>query len=343
MSKVDLRKIRDSFSDLVTALVIQCEEDVETYNEAIAIFEDSWFENEDTINFAKKIESALISSLLTEEKKLTILSEYFSVMKNLVSILKRFVQWDNWFTLKGRKIWYSDKIRLNHIRRNIESGNFDIATKRIRDLLEIKLKKFILNYTRIFFGEKKWRRGLPEDKNKILNEFEAYIPLPFKEKSDILSNLHLEDFYDIIHFLTVDRMENKVEILNELNSKLIIIRSYLQRSSHEYNPWNDDVLEVVEICNNFLLNVLRGIIPCPWNSPIFISDKIKVISDKDLHSLEEILPEDILIDKNLNVKSSILKHFRIIDFIFTISNGQLSFEIDPDYKNEEIRIKKNPL
>jgi len=344
VKKFDIRKVKESFSSLITAFVIQCEEDVESYEEAIAIYEDSWFEDEEVVNFAKKIDDAIITHL-TEERKITILSEYILVMKNIVSLLKRFVQWDNWFTLKGRKIWKSDKIQLNNIRRNIESGHFDIANKRIRSLLEIKLKKVIINYSRIIFGEKKWRRGIPEDKNRILSEYETVIPLPYKEKSDILSNLDLEDFYDIMDFLTVEKMENKLEFLNELNFKLVNIKTNLQKSSLGFNPWNSVILEVVEICDNFLLNLLRGDIPCPWNSSVFLSrEKIKQINQKDLQSLEKLLPEIILLDKSLMVKSYIQTRFELIDLIFTVSSKKSHYQILPDYKKEEITIKtKNSI
>lgn len=342
LAKFNVEIIQESFSSLLMAYVIQCDSEVQNYEEALEFHENSWYELEVVTYFAKLLKSFMLKISPSLDDKTRLISDYLSTIKDLVSRLKRFVQWDIWFSLKGKGIWREDKILLNDIRRNVESNNFDLAINKIKVILEEKLKNFIFNYTRILFGDNKWRRGLPQDLNKRLKSFESYIPIPNIDEREILANLDLRDYFRIIKFLNTVKTEQKIEFLKIIEELCDNIEKRVILMGRNLNPWTSDILELVERLDQFYFYVFSEKIPCPWNSHILsnLQDIQIYENETSILRLEKLLQPNLILDKQLKPKWYIEETLEFLDLIYSVIKIKNKLTIEIDYKKEEIIIIK---
>ena len=338
----DVNIIFQSFSSLLIAFVIQCDSDVDNYKQALYSHENSWYEIREATKFAKALKSFQLNISPSIEVKSRLISEYLTTFKEMVSKLKRFVQWDNWFSLKKRSIWNEDKEILNNIRRNVENNNFDLALHKIRSLLEDKLNLFIFDYSRILFGNVKWKRGLPEEINRKLRDIERYVPILNVDKGDILYNLTIEDHFLIIKYLNSVKTEKKIELLRSVDKFCDQIAPKIIKREQIQNPWVNEILELVEELSQFYFHLFIGDIPCPWNSNVLrnLLDIQNYESQVALDQLDQLLSPYLLIDKELRSKSYIENPLKFLELIYAVTSKKNDLTIHVDYKKEEIKIEK---
>ena len=339
ISESKIKMIKESFSKLILAFVIQCDKDVDNYEIALELYEKSWYEIPEVTTFAKRLKEFDNLTLPTNEEKLNLLRDFLSVIKNIISTLKRFVQWDTLFSLKPLSIWNEDKGQLNNIRRNIESNNFELAKEKINQIIQKKLELFIYDFTRILYGETKWKRGIPEDINLKIKHILNYIQTSqtIAEKG-LLSRLNLNDLFDIINFLSTIKTKNMIEFLSKINLLCKKIRSNLKKK----NPWSFDICNFIEKVDNFYELLSTGEFPTPWNSHIYKSfEDIKDRSYLEHENLDELNIEfPLIFDKDLRPMKFNVIEFNFIQFIYWINHNKENLKISFDYRKELITIDK---
>ena len=109
-----MKIIQNSFSKFIIALVIQCDTTVSNFNIALRRYELSWYEDLEVIRFAKILQEFDINIPHEKAEDLTLLREYISTIRAILSTLRRFVQWDTVFSLKDKpsvEIATIDKMR----------------------------------------------------------------------------------------------------------------------------------------------------------------------------------------------------------------------------------------
>ncbi len=335
-SIIDL--INESFSNLIIALVIQSDKSVNNYNEAISLYEKSWYEIPDVTNFAKKLKDFNQKPEKAEEEKLELLRDYLSIFKVVISLLKRYVQWDNLFTLKSLNIWNEDKRLLNNIRQNLESDNFSLAKGKIINILKDKLKDIIYNYSVILYNNKKWRRGLPESvnfrikqilKNKTSNK-------GFNEK-ELIHKLDMKSYFKSISYLN-EKTNNKIQFLKEINSLCQVIE---QKLNHE-NPWTSEVNKLIKLADSFYENLFNGDLETPWNShEIELLENISKVRPINSDKIEGIgFGFPLILDKDLRPINYIKTGINVRFLVCWSHIHKNNLKITVDYRKERILIQK---
>lgn len=333
-----INQIQESFSAFLTALVIQCDSDITNYNAALKKYEKSWYEDLEIVRFARKLKDYAKGIQHPKEDNLILLREYLTSVKFIVSIIKRFVQWDTVFSLKNRKIWNTDKKLLNRIRRNIDSNNLGLAKTKIFDLLRIKLKFLIYNYSVILYGYGKWKRALPENINKKLKTKINRIRTTKKiDEKDLLLKFKVEELFEIIEFLN-KKIKNNIKIIE---SVFFLSKIILPQFSKK-NIWMPEILELIELIDSFYENLLTGNIESPWNSPklIKLEDINETISDYELFSKKIFSKLPIVLDITLRPIHyyGFKLDLRLLSS-WAIKNKEL-IEIKVLYHNEQVIIKR---
>lgn len=336
-AKMDL--LKKSFMDLLVAFVIQCDKNVDSYSDALFHYETSWYEIPEVTAFSNKIRELTIESVLDKNQKLELLSDYLIAIKELVSKLRRFIQWDNLFSLKHRKIWNGDKLLLNLIRRNLESNNYHLAEDKISLLIKSRLKDFIFNFNQLIYGKDKWKRGLPENINlKIKKIIEKSYSAETIDEKELLSRLNIKDLFSCIEYLDNVKAYNQIEYLKNISNLCKTIKSKITAE----NPWTIEILTLIEVLNEFHEFLFDGKIAMPWNSQIYTKIEGSVDISKqeipDLFETESVFP--LIFDNDLIPISFISQELCIIELVTWIIKNKDSIEMIFDYRNEKITINK---
>lgn len=338
-SKINL--IREAFSKLIRALVIQSDKPVDGYNDALALYEKSWYEIPEVTMFAKSLKDFNQNIQNTEEDKLALLRDFLSIFKVVISTLKRYVQWDNLFTLKNLNIWSEDKRILNNIRQNLESDNFSLAKGKIINLIKRKLKNLIYNYTVILYGHDKWKRGLPEAVNfKIKKMLERIPSLKISDQKELILRLDLKSLFKTISYLNNEKADNKIQILQEIDTLCKIINEDLEKD----NPWKYEICTLIEIIDTFYEKLLNNEIETPWNTHKIESlDGILISKPPKSENIEGIgYGFPLMLDKGLR-PINYIKGGIDIRFLACWANlHKINLKISVSYREERILIQKRP-
>jgi hypothetical protein len=325
-----------SFENLITILVIQCDKEIDEYESALNVFEKSWYEILEVTYFAKNLKDFKEIGRLSKDQILVLLREYLKVMKLLIRKLRRFIQWDQIFSLKNMELWNSNKMILNDIRRNIFNNNFDTALPRIRGLIKSNLVSFIKIYSVLLFGQNKWKRAIPVHLNMKLKK----IMKISTEKSIDFDNLHIFNTTDLFQIITQirEKTEMRISFINDLYILCISIYKKIIIDKQ----WDENLLLLIKMLDNFNRNLILNNIPYPFNSIQFLSvDNIFDIESKtELEIKEEQILFPFELDLNLLPLSLRKIQFKILDLILWIHSNKQNLEIVTDFKNEKFVIKK---
>jgi len=327
-----------SFQDFLISLVIQCDKYVETYDDALSFFEKSWYEISEVTAFSNKIREFQINSDITNNEKLELLGDYLATIKELVSRLRRFIQWDNLFILKQENIWNSDKYLLNQIRRNLESGNYHLAEEKIGLILRSRLKDFIFNTSIILFGKDKWKRGLTEPVNKKLAKIkeQTYFPISINEK-ELLKRLNLKDLFSCINYLDNEKTNNQIIYLTEVNDLCKMIKSNITAD----NPWTTEILELIRAVSSFYSKLFLGELSTLWdNQKTAKIDQLIDITKVPITNLMETENFPLVFNNEWTPLTFLNNELHFSDLFYWYMNNRKSIVVEIDYRNEEITIKK---
>ena len=333
-----IKIIQNSFSNFIIAFVTQCDTDVSHFNIALRRYETSWYEDLEVIRFAKILQEYDIKVHHEKAEELTLLREYLSTIRSIVSRLRRFVQYDTVFSLKDKKIWNNEKIILNDIRRNIDSNNLILAKGKIFKLLKTKISNLIYYVAVILYDYQKWKKGLPEDVNKKMNTMMKKINKTKKiDEKSLLLRFRVEELFEIINFQN-EKTENKIQLLN----KIIALGEKISPNFAKRNIWTQEILDLVELADSFYENLLSGHIESPWNSPDI--QKLDKINSEVIFDMEtsKIIFSNLPLVLDMTLKPihyfGLKLNLRLIA-AWTLKNLD-QLEIKVLYEKEQIILKK---
>jgi len=277
----------------------------------------------------------------TINQKAILLKNSLQISKTFISKIKRLIQWDNIFKLKDLKIWKENKKKLNSIRKNLESDNFDLARDKILTLIKEVLKNIIFDYLRILYGEKNWITGLPEENLKRVNKLkESNMKYELYDIKELHLNISIGNLFKIVNHIS----SNLIKGNNQYFSFIIEKSSKIMKAINNKNPWISEILDLIERLDSFFEKLFSEEIITPWT--LHDGESIKGVIIKDTFikkapiginygfplSVDRYLKPMIYSDKQLNLRN----------FVELILTNRMKFKITISYQEEKISVQKIP-
>jgi len=341
INESEIDKIRKSLEKMIIVLVLLCDSNTDNFDSAIIKYEKSWFEIPEITSFINDLNVYYDDPYPTIDQKALLLKNFLQITKIFISKIKRLIQWDNIFKLNDRKIWKENKKKLNSIRQNLESDNFDLARYKILALIKEALKNIIFDYLRILYGEKNWIKGLPEENlsriNKLKESDKKYELYNFKE---LYLDIPIQNLLKIVKHISYKLIKGN----NDYFSFIIEKGLKIMKAIGDKNPWISETLDLIEYTDSFFEKLFYKEIITPWT----LSDGESIHGIIIQDNLIEKAPIDInygfplSLDRFLTPILYSTNQMNIRNFVEIILTKRYKFNITINYREEKFLIIKVP-
>ncbi len=337
----EIEKIRKSLEKMIIVLVLLCESNTDNFDSAIIKYEKSWFEIPEITSFINDLKVYNEDPYPTIDQKALLLKNFLQIAKTFISKIKRFIQWDNIFKLKDRKIWKENKKKLNSIRKNLESDNFDLARGKILALIKEALKTIIFDYLRILYGEKNWIIGLPKENLRRVNKLkESDMKFELYDLKELHLNIFISNLFKIVNHIS----SNLIKGNNQYFSFIIEKGSKIMKAINNKNPWISEILDLIECLDSFFEKLFSEEIITPWTLNDDESINGVIIKDKLIKKapIEINYGFPLNLDRFLKPVSYSTNQLNLRNFVELILTNRMKFKIAINYQKEKILALKIP-
>ncbi|TFG11883.1 MAG: metallophosphoesterase [Promethearchaeota archaeon] len=334
----DVIKIQKTYENIILFMVKLCDSEPNDFETAIIRYEKSWFEIPEITLLAKELHDYNEDPIPSIDQKIHLLKNFLEAIKIFVSKIKRYIQCDNIFKLKNKKIWNENKGLLNQIRQNIESNHFNLAKKKIVKFIEKNSKNLIYYYLRILYNEKNWIKGLPEqNKDKSDKLDEKNINIEMIDLRELFLNISLNDHIKLLKHISEKIITSNKEYFSLLIEKIENVQNIIENE----NPMLNDLLELAELFDTFFEKLFNDMIVTPWN--LNEDEEIKEIKVGFIANKRPDIKYGfpIKLDRYLMPINYIDKQLDLYKFVKLIMLNRREFKITYNYKDESIFFLKN--
>ena len=325
----------------------------EDFYDAVEIIESHWLLLSDVKDFRDTA-----YKLTTKERDLAhsdiylLCRDYLRAVKSLVSNMQRLMSYDTVFSLESLYLFNNDKKTLNEIRRNVYHENYDIAIRKIFNILFLKFVDLFYFSNLFLYGPEKWKRGLPE----FLNEQISSNNTNENDRKEQLHTLSIEDFAlelkdDISRSTSIYQYAFSRELLEVLHTTFLDDLVILYRDSIENNKINHRLIQnvilffrtsklIIDHIDGILYQALKNKIPLYLNYksfPLERSIEKKILKTDKLEKLFEgmnkLLLSHKIIELDFNkyfpyLHSNEYTLFYWFSFVYQKLNEEKSIEIN---------------